>query len=90
MGQEGQLILPLMHIVKDTNINLVTTNTTNSTNRVEVGVVGVGWMTETLKCILINARSLLNKKEEIECYVYELRPDLIFVTETWANDEKRE
>ena len=41
---------------------------------------------DTLNCALINARSLCNKKEEMESYVYENTPDMVFVTESWANE----
>ena len=36
-----------------------------------------------LKCMLINARSIINKKEEIEAKAYEENPDFIFVTKSW-------
>ena len=42
---------------------------------------------ETLQnCALINARSLCNKKEEKVSYVYENTPDMVFETESWANE----
>ena len=41
---------------------------------------------DTLTCALINARSLCNKKEEMVSYVYENTPDMVFVTESWANE----
>ena len=40
----------------------------------------------TLNCAPINARSLCNKKEEMVSYVYENTPDMVFVTESWANE----
>ena len=43
-------------------------------------------MKDTLNCALINARSLCNKKEEMVSYVYENTPDMVFVTESWANE----
>ena len=43
--------------------------------------------TSHLKCILINARSIINKKEEIEALAYEKDPDIILITETWAKDK---
>ena len=39
-----------------------------------------------LKCVLINARSIINKKQELEAMVLEENPDLIFITETWADE----
>ena len=41
---------------------------------------------DTLTCALINARSLCNKKEEMVSYVYENTPDMVFVTESWVNE----
>ena len=43
-------------------------------------------MKDTLTCALINARSLCNKKEEMVSYVYESTPDMVFVTESWVNE----
>ena len=37
-----------------------------------------------LICILLNARSIINKIEELEALVYEKHPDIIFITESWA------
>ena len=84
----GQLNRP---VVKDTNINytnLVNTNTTSSINRGKVGVVGLGRTTETLKCVLFLMPDPCSVKRKRWNVVCELRPDLIFFTETWANDEK--
>ena len=35
---------------------------------------------------LINARSILNKKEELEVVISHDRPDVILITETWLSD----
>ena len=40
-----------------------------------------------LKCLLLNARSIINKKEELEAVAYEKNPDFILITETWAKDK---
>ena len=40
-----------------------------------------------MKCLQINARSIINKKEELEAVAYEKQPDLILITETWAKDK---
>ena len=40
-----------------------------------------------LKCLLLNARSIINKKEELEAVAYEKNPDLILITETWAKEK---
>ena len=40
-----------------------------------------------LKGTLINARSLMNKREELEALAYEKEPDFILVTESWAKEK---
>ena len=40
-----------------------------------------------LKCILINARSIINKKQELESTVVEEDPDVVFITESWAEEK---
>ena len=40
-----------------------------------------------LKARLINARSIINKKQELESTIYEEKPHIVFITESWA-DEK--
>jgi len=37
-----------------------------------------------LKCFYVNARSIVNKKDELELYISEEEPDVIGLTETWA------
>ena len=37
--------------------------------------------------MLINARSIINKKEELQAVVYTNNPDFIFVTESWAKEK---
>ena len=39
----------------------------------------------SLSCFYVNARCVVNKFDELECYVTELKPDVIFFTESWAN-----
>ena len=41
----------------------------------------------TLKCLYINARSLLNKFDAFSATVCELEPDIIGVTESWAHSD---
>ena len=38
--------------------------------------------------MLINARSIINKKQELEAKVFDENPDLIFITESWADEKK--
>ena len=40
----------------------------------------------TLKCLLTNSRSIVNKMEDLVQIVTEENPDLIFITETWGNE----
>ncbi len=39
-----------------------------------------------LKCSLVNARSLINKVEEMTRYVYEHTPDISMIKESWAKE----
>ena len=39
-----------------------------------------------LSCFYVNARSIVNKRDELELYVLEEKPDLIGITETWATN----
>ena len=39
-----------------------------------------------LRCVLLNARSLVNKIDDIRCYVFETDPDIVMVTESWGRD----
>ena len=41
----------------------------------------------SLKCILTNARSIINKKEELEAVAFEKKTDLILIVESWAKDK---
>jgi ribonucleases P/MRP protein subunit RPP40 len=40
-----------------------------------------------LKCLYFNARSIINKREDLELYVFEESPDIIGITESWANEK---
>jgi len=37
-----------------------------------------------LKCFYINARSIVNKIDQFEEWIYELNPDIIAITESWT------
>ena len=39
-----------------------------------------------LKCFYTNARSIVNKRNELELYIMEEKPDIVAITETWAVD----
>ena len=39
---------------------------------------------DNLKCFYINARSIINKIDQFEAWVYELNPDIVGVTESWT------
>jgi ribonuclease P/MRP protein subunit RPP40 len=39
-----------------------------------------------LKCFYVNARSLINKREDLELHVFEEEPDIVGITETWAEE----
>ena len=38
------------------------------------------------KFLLVNARSIFNKKEELEVIISHDKPDVILITETWLSD----
>ena len=40
-----------------------------------------------LKCVCLNARSIINKKNELDIMVDEIKPHIIGVTESWANND---
>ena len=40
-----------------------------------------------LNCFYTNARSVINKLEELELYVHEEKPHIIGITETWGNSK---
>ena len=40
---------------------------------------------DTISCLYLNARSVINKRDESELYIIENKPSIIGVTESWAN-----
>jgi hypothetical protein len=50
---------------------------------------GDGNMTNNtmIKCLYFNARSIMNKIDELRCYIVEESPDVIFITETWIKED---
>ena len=40
---------------------------------------------EKLSCMCFNARSIVNKREELELYLSEQDLDIVGITETWLN-----
>ena len=43
---------------------------------------------EEIKCVCLNARSILiNKKDELNIMVDDIKPHIIGITETWANND---
>lgn len=55
-------------------------------NKKEIGSTGHITVNK-LKAISVNARSLLNKLDEMQYVATEENPDLIYVTETWAHKD---
>ena len=41
---------------------------------------------EEIKCVCLNARSIINKKDELNIMVDDIKPHIIGITETWANN----
>ena len=42
---------------------------------------------EEMKCVCLNARSIINKKDELNIMVDDIKPHIIGITETWANND---
>ena len=42
---------------------------------------------EEIKCICLNARSTINKKDELNIMVDDINPHIIGITESWANND---
>jgi hypothetical protein len=42
--------------------------------------------TATLKFLYLNAQSIASKIDELLCVAEDLKPDLVFITESWCND----
>ena len=40
-----------------------------------------------IKCVCLNARSVINKKNELDIMVDEIKPHIIGITESWANND---
>ena len=40
-----------------------------------------------MKCVCLNARSIINKKTELNIMVDDIKPHIIGITESWANNE---
>ena len=40
-----------------------------------------------LKCVCLNARSIIDKKNELDIMVDEIKPHIIGITESWANND---
>ena len=50
------------------------------------GIQGNTYKAE-IKCVCLNARSMINKKNELDIMVYEIKPHIIGITESWANND---
>ena len=40
-----------------------------------------------IKCVCLNARSIINKKIELNIMVDDIKPHIIGITESWANND---
>ena len=40
---------------------------------------------DKISCLYLNARSVINKRDELELYIIENKPSIIGVKESWAN-----
>ena len=50
------------------------------------GIQGNTYKAES-KCVCLNARSIINKKNELDITVDEIKPHIIGITESWANND---
>ncbi len=50
------------------------------------GIQGITSKAE-IKCVCLNARSIINKKNELDIMVDEIKPHIIGITESWANND---
>ena len=50
------------------------------------GIQG-GTSKEEIKCVCLNARSIINKKNELNIMVDDIKPHIICITESWANND---
>ena len=50
------------------------------------GIQG-GTSKEEIKCVCLNARSIINKKNELNIMVDDIKPHVIGITESWANND---
>ena len=41
---------------------------------------------EEIKCVCLKARSIINKKDELNIIVDDIKPHIIGITESWANN----
>ena len=49
--------------------------------------VNVNTSKAELKCVCLNARRIINKKNELDIMVDEIKPHIIGITESWANND---
>ena len=42
---------------------------------------------EESKCVCLNARSIINKKDELHIMVDDIKPHIIGITKSWANND---
>ena len=38
-----------------------------------------------LKCLVLNERSIINNIDDFHAIIYDIQPDIVGITETWAN-----
>ena len=50
------------------------------------GIQG-GTSKEEIKCVCLNARSIINKKNELNIMVHDIKPHIIGINESWANND---
>ena len=43
-----------------------------------------------IKCVCLNARSIINKKNELNIMVHDTKPHIIGITESWTDNDIRD
>ena len=60
------------------------TSTHNPVNKCPENISEAGY-----KCVCLNARSIVNKKNELNIMVEDVNPHIIGITESWTNKDIR-
>ena len=82
MLEESSRILKCRNRNRNQKQNIAAIEVQKNTDKVRNVVHDVN--VKKLKCFYVNARSIMNKRVELELYTLEEKPDIIGITETWV------